>query len=251
MAVVADVFEVVLVDTDGDVVGSTTLQDGNIETQVQENDVRAGRGNQLMGVLHSDRDITLNLTDIGFRYEWIAKQLGQPIVTGAGVAYAMPKWYVVVSESTNKVITLDETPDTIDNVAIYDDKGVKLVKTTDFTLATNKVTILKAGISAGANVELRTYTYATDADTQTIEIDNSVFAKGVKAILETVEIDESTEQATHKLQWQFDNALPSGNFTISTTSAKEASAQAFNLRVVKPKNSTKVGKSLRIPLSPN
>ena len=251
MAVVADVFEVILKDANGDVIGSTTLQDGNIETQVQESDVRGGRGNQLMGVLHSDRDITLNLTDIGFRYDWIAKQLGQTIVTGAGVAYAMPKIYTVVSESTNKVITLEQTPDTIDSVALYDKDGVKLVKTTDFTLSTNKITIVKAGVSAGDKVEVRTYTYATDPLTQTINIDNSVFAKGVMAVLETVEIDPSTETATHKLQSQFDNALPSGNFTISTASAKEASTQAYVFRIVKPANGTTVGKSLRIPLTPN
>lgn len=255
MAVIADVFEVVLIDNStNDVIGSTTLQSGNIQFQVKENDVRGGRGNQLMGVLHSDRDITLTLTDVGFKYDWIAKQLGQNIVTGAGVGYAMPKFYTVVDNAGAKEVTLDETPDVAANIALYDKDGVKLVLTTDFTVATDTITITKTGINAGDEVEVRTFTYATDAKTETIDIDNSVFAKGVKAVLETIEIDESTETATHKLQYQFDRALPSGNFTISTAAEKQASTQEFTLRVVKPATSTVVGKSLRIPVgegSPN
>lgn len=244
MAVVADVFEVVLIDADGSVIGSTTLQDGNIEFAVQETDVRSGRGNVLRGVLHSDRDIKINLTDLAFRYDWIAKQLGQDIVTGAGVAYAMPKWYEAIDNAGSVEITLDETPSDSDSVAIYGADGAAI---TTFTVSGSVVT-LTSGVNAGDKVEVRTYTYATDASTESIEIDNSVFPAGVKAVLETVEIDESTETVTHKLQWQFDNALPSGNFTINTTSSKDAQAQAFNLRVVKPSTSNVVGKSLRIPV---
>lgn len=248
MAVIADVFDVILIDTDGDTIGTTTLQEANIEVQVQENEVRGGKGNQLLGILHSDRDITINLTDVNFRYEWLAKQLGQDIKTGAGVAYAMPKWYTVVDNAGTKEFTLDETPSDAVSLAIYDEGGNKLTPTTDYTVSADKVTIIDATIAAGDAVEVRTYKYATDAQTQTIEIDNSVFAKGVTAILDTLEIDESTETATHKIQYQFDNALPSGNFSINTASEKTASTQAFNLRVVKPKTSTKVGRMLRFAI---
>jgi hypothetical protein len=245
MAVIADVFEVALIDsTTGDAIGTTTLTEANIQVQVKENDVRGSRGNQLMGVLHSDRDITLNLTDISFKYDWIAKQLGQNIVTGAGTGYATPKWYSVATEK----ITLDETPSDTSSLVIYNASGVKI---TGFTVTTDQVDFTAATptVANGDSVEVRTYKYATDAQTQTIEIDNSVFAKGVIAVLETLEVDESTEVATHKIQYQFDRALPSGNFTISTRSEKTASTQAFNLRVVKPATSTVVGRVLRIPVA--
>jgi hypothetical protein len=252
MAVIADIFEVILIDTNGDTIGTTSLQEGSIETQVQESDVRAGRGNSLRGVLHSDRDITISLTDVGFKYDWLAKQLGQDIVTGAGVAYSMPKFYDVVDIDTVTTgnqpgVTLDKTPKSITTLVIFNESGVEI---TGFTLTTNKVDFTSAtpAVAVGDRVEARTYTYDTAAETQTIEINNSVFAKGVKAILETIEIDESTETATHTLQWQFDNALPTGNFTINTSSAKEANTQEFSLRVVKPKTSDVVGRSLRIPV---
>jgi len=249
MAVIADVFDVVLIDSNNEVIGTTTLTEANIEVTVKENDVRGGKGNQLYGVLHSDRDVALNLTDIKFRYEWMAKQLGQNIVTGAGVAYAMPKWYEVEAVSSEKQITLDNIPSDPASVAIYDAAGKKLELTTDFTIAGAVVKLVDVAIAAGDSVEVRTYKYATDPKTESIEIDNAVFAKGVKAILETIEIDEATEDPTHTLQYQFYNALPSGNFSVTTASEKTASTQAFNLRVVKPAKSTTVGKVLRIPYS--
>lgn len=249
MAVVADVFDVLLIDENGDVIGSTTLQDANIEVQVKENEVRGGKNNMLLGVLHSDRDINISLTDVEFRYDWIAKQLGQDIKTGAGVAYTMPKWYLVEDDVDKPTVTLDETPLTTGNeLVIYNENGEKV---TGYTLTGNKIDFTSAtpAIGVGDEVEVRTYKYATPAETQEIEIDNTVFAKGVKAVLETIEVDEATEQVTHKLQYEFYNTLPTGNFTIKTASERQAQTQEFSLRVVKPRTSTIVGALKRIPVA--
>lgn len=244
MAVVADVFETILIDDDGDVIGTTTLQDANIEVSVQEQDVRGGRGNQLLGILHSDRDINISMNDIQFRFDWLAKQFGQDIVTGKGKAYAMPKWYVVGSD--NK-ITLEKTPSSTPELAIYTKDGKKITK---FTLTGNKVDFTSATptVAIGDSVEVRTYVYDTDPQTQSFKIDNSVFAKGVKAVLTTVEFDESSETETHYIQYEFYKAIPTGNFSINTASERSAQAQAFNLRVVKPKETTEVGIVKRIPV---
>ncbi|WP_127589151.1 hypothetical protein [Paenibacillus koleovorans] len=169
--------------------------------------------------------------------------LGQTITTGAGTAYSMPMWYEAIGATPT--ITLAATPNDTGSVAIYDESGTKI---STFTVSGSTVTFT-SGVVAGQKVEVRTYTYTTNAQTQTILIDNSIFAKGVKAVLETLEIESETEEAVAKLQWHFDRAIPSGNFTISTASAKEASTTSFNLRVVKPSSSTVVGKSLRIPIA--
>ncbi|MGZ9868115.1 hypothetical protein ACU3L3_06810 [Priestia endophytica] len=242
MAVIADVFDVLLIDGDNDVIGTTTLQDANVEVQVAENDVRAGKGNQLLGVLHSDRDINISLTDVHFRFDWIAKQLGQDIKTGEGKAYATPKFYTVDASGATPKITLDKAP-IAGTVAVYDADGEKLTPVT----VTEKVVELPVGTAE--KVEVRTYQYVTPATTETIQIDNSVFAKGVKAILDTIEIDEATEEATHQIQYEFYNALPSGNFTINTASERQAQTNETTLRVVKPKDSTVVGELKRIPLT--
>lgn len=248
MAVIADVFEALLIDpANGDVAATATLQDANIDVTVQENDVRGGRGNQLLGILHSDRDIAVAMNDMNFKFDWLAKQFGQDIVTGAGYAYAMPKWYVAVDNAGATEITLDKTPDADHELAIYNEEGVKV---TGFTVSGNKVVLTSATptVAIGDDVEVRTYKYATDAQTQEFKIDNSVFAKGYKLVLETVEVDESTETVTHKIQYEFYNSLPTGAVQINTASERSAQAQPFNLRVVKPKTSTEVGVVKRIPV---
>ncbi|MDF2791187.1 MAG: hypothetical protein K0S80_4289 [Neobacillus sp.] len=243
MALIADVFDVTLVDVaTNDVIATTTLQEANIEVAVSENEVRAGKGNVLIATLKVSRDITISLTDAEFKYDWLAKQLGQDVKTGAGIAFAAPKWYTVVDDAGSLSITLDKTPKSLGSIAIYDKEGKKL---TGFTLSGSEVTIT-AGAVAGDEVEVRSFQYDTPAETQTIEFDSKVFAKGVKAILETVEID-GDETITHVLQYQFDSAVPDGNFSVSTASERNAATQSFNLKVLKPKTSTVVGRLLRFP----
>lgn len=240
---VADVFLVSLIDKSGNVIASTTLTEANIEVSVQENDVRGGRGNELLGILRSDRDINISLSDTEFKYDWLATQLGQTITTGAGVAWAAPKLYTATGTAPNIKITLDETPLTTNNdLAIYKLDGTRVTG----TLASKDVTFA-TGVTAGEVLEVRTYKYNTSAQTQTILIDNKVFAKGVRAILETIEI-ANDETPKFRLQYQFNEALPTGSFSINTSSERNASAQQFNLRVIKPSNSNVVGQILRIPI---
>lgn len=249
MALIADVFDVTLIDeASGDVVATTTLQEANIEVSVSENEVRGGKGNALLGVLKVSRDIAISLTDAEFKYDWLAKQLGQDVSTGAGVAYSAPKWYTTVDGvdvGTDPEITLAKTPSDSASVAIYNKDGVRI---TGFAVTTNTVDFAGATptVLVGEEVEVRTFKYATDATTQTIDFDSKVFAKGVKAILETVEID-GDENITHVLQYQFDSAIPDGNFSVNTASERNAATQTFNLKVIKPKTSSVVGRLLRIP----
>lgn len=245
MALIADVFDVILVDEEtGDVVATTTLQEANIDVAVSENEVRAGKGNALLASLKVSRDITISLTDAEFKYEWLAKQLGQDVKTGAGIAYAATKWYKAVDNLGAVEITLDKTPKSISSIAAYDKDGVKILSSA-MTL-TGSTVAFTAGVVAGDDVEIRTFQYDTDAATQTIEFDSKVFAKGVKAILQTVEID-GDETILNTLEYQFDSALPDGNFTVNTASERNAATQTFNLKVLKPKTSSVVGRLLRIP----
>ena len=243
MALIADVFDVTLIDENtGDVIATTTLQDAGIDVSVEENEVRGGKGNSLLGTLHVSRDIEISLTDAEFKYEWLAKQLGTDVKTGAGVAYAMPKYYKL---DDDKKITLDKTPVDEGSIAVYTEDA-KRISGDALSAAAGVVTFASDELSPGDYVEVRTYKYATPPETQTIEFDNSKFAKGVKAILETIEID-GDETITHVLQYQFERTIPTGNFSISTASERSAVTQDFTLRVIKPKTSSVVGQLVRFP----
>lgn len=244
MAFVADVFDVIIQDlVTGETIATTTLQEANIEVNVEETEIRGGKGNTLLGILHSARDITISLNDTTFRPEYLARQLGQPIVTGQGIAYAAPKWYTATGTTTVK-ITLDKAPlSTGHEIKMYKADGSPI--TSGFTVNGSDVTF-SSGVVAGDKIEVRTYKYQSPTNTQTINIDANTFAKGVRVILQTVEVD-GDENLVATLQYQFDKAVPNGSFTINTNSQREASAQEMTIRVLKPADTTVVGRLLRIP----
>ena len=69
-----------------------------------------------------------------------------------------------------------------------------------------------------------------------------------RLILETIEIS-GDEIPLFKVQYQFESAVPTGNFQINTSSERTAQAQNFQLKILKPETSTIVGKIVRIPLT--
>lgn len=252
---VADVFDVVAIDnSDGSTIGSTTLQSANIDVAVSEVEVRGGKGNALQATLHIQRDINVDLTDIEWSLDWLAKQLGTTASTGAATAYAMPKWYSAVDldgaeSGTALGFQLDEQPLASESgLKIYDSTGTVLTAATEYTIATDTVTIVKAGVKVGDLFEVRTYKYTTGATTQTLNFESDKFSSGMTLILSTLETDENEDQL-FELQYIFSNAIPNGSFQIQTSSEKKAATQNFKMKIVKPSTTTVVGKLLRIPLS--
>lgn len=252
---VADVFDVVAIDnSDGSTIASTTLQSGNIDVAVSEVEVRSGKGNALQAVLHIQRDINVDLTDIQWDPEWIAKQLGTSVTTASETAYAMPKWYSLidldgVETGTALGFQLDERPLASESgLKIYDSTGTEVTAATGYTIATDTVTILTAGAKVGDLFEVRTYKYATSASTQTLTFESDKFSSGMTLILSTLETDENEDQL-FELQYQFYSAIPNGSFQIQTSSEKKAATQNLKMKIVKPATSTVVGKLLRIPIS--
>lgn len=242
MGLVADVFKALIIDSAGNVLAKDTLQDANIVAEVQKNDVTGGQGDGLIAVLHGRKDINVTMTDPTWQMENLALHLGQDIVVGAGKAYAMPKWYTVEDSTGTKSIELENAP-IANTLKIYLDDGTPLG---GFTVSGKKVTISDIAVSEGEKVEVRTYEYQTSATAETLEIDLTKFPKDAKLVLETLEIDED-EQPLAILQYQFDRVKPDANFAINTASAREASNTESTFRVMKPKDSTVVGRLIRIP----
>lgn len=239
---IADIFKVVIIDNQTqEVFGSTTMSTANVNFEMDTTDVNGG--GELLAVLHNNKRQSIELEDVEHRYDILAKQLGANIVTGANVGYAMPKWYTVVDNASVLEIELDETPLTTGNLLkIYDKDG----KAITGTLAGKKVTFA-TGVVEGDDVEVRTYKFATPSTTESIEINNKQFPKGVSVVLETLEID-TEENPINKLQYIFESAVFDGAVSIATATERNAVTHAMNLRIMKPKNKDVVGRVLRIPI---
>lgn len=246
MSLIADCFDVLLVKSDGTLLGSTTLSTADINITVDSTEVRAGRGNALISILRSNRQAAINLAEMTFKWDWIALQFGRDATTGAVIVYATPKWYETTAATPTK-FTLDETPLALNSgLKIYDEDGVEVALTTGYTITGAEVTI--TGASAGDRFEVRGYKYTTGSTAETIEIDSISFPEDVKCILETIEIDEGQNQLS-KIQYIFDKAIPDGNISIATKKEVDASVTNFNLKAIKPLTSNSIGRVVKIPLS--
>ncbi len=247
MSLVADVFDIQLVDDSGNIIGTTTLESADLNITIDEQEVYGGKGHALLAVLHSARKVEITCAEMSFKWDWIANQLGQTASTAAVDLWAVPKFYTAVDNAGSIQITLDETPkNDEEDIAIYTDAGVLIADTT-YSIS-GKIVTFATGVTAGKVVEVRGYIYTSDATASTILIDNVSFADGVKAILTTIEIDED-ESPLYTIQVQLDEVLPSGNFSITTQSQRNASVSNFTFKAIKPRTSDTIGKIVRVPIS--
>lgn len=242
MALIADVFKCLLIASNGDVIAQDQLSEANINVTVETNDVVAGR-NELIAVLSGRREIELSMNTPVFNFEVLAKHIGTDIVTGAGTAYSMPVWKTVTDNVGSLEITLDNEP-IADTLKIYADDGTEL---SGFTISGTTVTISDVAVTAGDSVEVRTYQYATPAGTQAIDIDSTKFPKDVKIVLETLEIGNDEQEMSY-LQFEYPRVKPSADFSISTSSTRDANSNDMTYRVMKPANSNVIGTFKRIPI---
>ena len=145
-------------------------------------------------------------------------------------------------------ITLSPKPlASASGIEIYKTDGTLVAPANYTVVAATGVTTFSSGVVAGDIVEVRGYKYTTAATASTITINNTSFAEGVVCILSTVEIDED-ETPLNVIQIQLDEVLPSGNFDISTKSARDASVSNFTFKAIKPTTSNTIGRMIKTPI---
>lgn len=253
MSLIVDVFDVSLIDSSGNIYATTTLSSGDIDIKCDSKEIRAGRGDALISVLRSNRQVDIRLAEVTFKWDFLKLQLGTTGTTGATTAWTTSKWYECVDldgEGAGTAIgfTLDEEPlASGSGLKIFSSTGTEVKAASGYTISDETVTILDGVI--GDRYEVRGYKYTTDAKAETVLIDNISFPDDVICVLETLEVSEEGETALAKIQYIFDKAVPDGNITISTKKEKDANATNFNLKALKPVNSNNIGRVIKIPVS--
>ena len=247
MSLVADVFSIQIQTDTGSLIASTTLSSADIKITVDEKEVRGGKGDNLIAILHSARKVEITTSEMLFKWDWIANQLGQTAVVGATVAWAIPKFYTAAT-TTGVTIGISPLPlATNSGIEIYSSAGVLIPSANYTVVAATGIITFTSGVTAGNIVEVRGYKYTTAATASTISIDNTSFADGVVCILSTIEIDED-ETPLNMIQFQFDEVLPSGNFDVATKSARDASVSNFTFKAIKPRTSDTIGRIIKTPI---
>ena len=130
MSLMVDIFDVFLVDSSGNTLASSTLSTADINISTNSVDVNAGRKDALIAILHSGRKVDISLAEVEFKWDWLAKQLGQTATTGAKTAWCFPLVKKAIDTEGTISITLDVEP-------LASDSGIKF--TVDGTTVTGAI----------------------------------------------------------------------------------------------------------------
>lgn len=243
---IADVFDLAFKQNGKIAITSETLTDAGIDFEVTEKEITGGRGNGRIATLYSNRKVNVKATDPVFDYNVLALNLGQNIVTGAGVGYQMKQKLKVTLNASAKEITLAETPIKTTDIEIYHN-GTQL-ETSKFTVSAKKVTITDTSVNENDLITVMPYSYMTAATAEKISITSDTYAEGGELVLETLEIDDK-KRPVAKLQYIFYNATPSGKFSVNTKSERDAAPTTLEFAIDKPEHTNEIGYIIRIPIT--
>ena len=247
---------------------SENLTSGSISSSQENTDVRNGQGNTLFAILPGNKDVTVNLTENVFSFEALQVNSAGERVAGAATGntgliakragklgadletwqqksrYKLPKvpqrvGDIVVSVG-GKDLTYVNTVAGVDN----DDKFTLVIANGTVYDGTNADVETDAAVyvvlsekngndlKTTKDLKILPYVYKTKTKTtSTLTIDAKKFSEGGELWLQTIEKDEK-QKAIAYVYFVFENAMPEGNFEISTVSEVQPNDMTVNMRIL-------------------
>ena len=185
-------------------IAAGTLSSTSIDMSTDISDIRAGRGNKLIGRIKTNKNVSVTIEDLEQTPEFQALVSGAKIEEGAITAYVMPKEVKYVTEG----ITLEQTPIETKIPCIKLKDGSKA----EGTVAGTRLTI--SGATAGDAILVGAYTYnATSA--KHFKVQAGKFAENVTVVLEEDVYDGETMQIIGRKQTILENCSVDENFSLA------------------------------------
>lgn len=242
-----DVYKVYLIDPEtGLELYSDSLTDTALQFKEDIKEIRAGVGNKLLTDVASNKDISVEVTDVKTRLDWLAAKQGAEIATGIQTAWHLPKTYIAGGSSTITV-TLDNTPKTSADVRCMKKNSDGSYTDVTGTIATNVVTFA-TGVVKGDEIVVTGFAYETPATTKSIDFDTEKFGKSFKVILEGMVFD-GKRKPRFKKQYLFHKGSLDGNSEDTTKSERDASQTKTTIKIGLEAGKTSLGTLMFIPLS--
>ena len=185
-------------------IAAGTLSSTSIDMSTDISDIRAGRGNKLIGRIKTNKNVSVTIEDLEQTPEFQALVSGAKIKSGAITAYVMPKEVKYVADG----ITLEQTPieRTIPCIKLKDGSKV------EGTVTAGKLTV--TGAEAGDKVLIGGYTYQA-SDAKSFKIQGGKFAENVTVVLEEDVYDGETMQIIGRKQTILENCSVDENFSLA------------------------------------
>lgn len=198
---------------------SENLTQSSIKGTADESEVRNGRGNNLFATLSSNKTLTIECTTNAFSFDSLAFMAGTTVHSGTGFSYTSSQKVKLVSGT----LTLAQEPYNADEVQVF--KNGKEV--TNIQVSGNTITV--TGGVDGAEYIVMPYSFESTEEAEEIIIKAQDFPSACKVVLNGV-IRDANSKITHNVNFIFDRAKPTNDFSIDTSSELSAKDTTITLK---------------------
>ena len=220
--IIVDVYTAYYYTPTGELVyTSKNLTKGNLENKSSSTNVTNGRGDGLWTILNSNKEVNVTLTENTFNFDTLSMLSGSSISVGAGESYSEE---VDLVAGATKDITLPVAPIAGAVLTMFC-KGVEVTGTLSGTTVT-----FTTGVAQGDTVRVYPYKVATEATSQTIVINNSLFPSGGTLVLKTQEVS-ADKKVVADIDIVMPNAIVTSDFKLDTTSKVQANESDISMKI--------------------
>lgn len=217
---------------------SGSLKSTNVNKTATKTPVRAGRDNTQWLEIVGDSEITVEVTDIQAKRDWLALKLGGTLETATVELEAFPKNYRVGAE---KAIDLDQTP-VGGAPVVYNKKTGEVIEA---SLSSKKLTITE-GAEEGDTVLVGSYKYSVQAEK--VDIPASSSGRDVSITITRPQSNAAQKVVCEKV-WKFYRASFSTDFADEATSEKSEGAISTSFTVLKHSDHDNLGFLAYVPVN--
>lgn len=217
---------------------SGSLKSTNVNKTATKTPVRAGRDNTQWLEIVGDSEITVEVTDIQAKRDWLALKLGGTLETATVELEAFPKNYRVGAE---KAIDLDQTP-VGGAPVVYNKKTGEVIEA---SLSSKKLTITE-GAEEGDTVLVGSYKYSVQAEK--VDIPTSSSGRDVSITITRPQSNGAQKVVCEKV-WKFYRASFSTDFADEATSEKSEGAISTSFTVLKHSDHDNLGFLAYVPVN--
>lgn len=222
---------------------SGSLKSTNVNKTATKTAVRAGRDNTQWLEIVGDSEITVEVTDIQAKRDWLALKLGGTLTNGTVELEAFPKNYKVGGGAASaKEIELEQTPLAGTTPVVY---NKKTGATIEATLSGKKLTIT-SGAEIGDVVLVGSYKYSATADK--VDIPASSSGRDVSITITRPQANRAQKVVCEKV-WKFYRASFSTDFVDEATAEKSESAISTSFTILKHEDHDTLGFLAYVPVN--
>ena len=221
---------------------SGSLKSTNVNKTATKTPVRAGRDNTQWLEIVGDSEITIEVTDIQAKRDWLALKLGGTLQSDTVELEAFPKNYKVGGTGGTKEITLSPAPISGSTPIVYNKKTGEAIEA---SLSGSKLTVT-GSVEVGETVLVGSYKYSVEAEK--VDIPASSSGRDVAITITRPQANSAQKVVCEKV-WKFYRASFSTDFADEATAEKSESAISTSFTVLKHADHDTLGFLAYVPIA--